>query len=180
MWASSRPREGSAGLTSGRRRQRGQSLVEFALVAPVLLLLFSGVLDLGRAFYYQVSATDAARDGVRLAAGNYGGHGPDLATICSEITQDLSAVPSVSCVTSSHAPPYHSGVDFAQPASGTAVAVIYCGSAAACGAYSGAPQHYDLAVQVNYAFGLLTPFISQIAGGGTIQMADAAQMVGNW
>jgi Flp pilus assembly protein TadG len=33
-----------------RRRQRGQSLVEFAISSIVLLLLMMGLLDLSRAF----------------------------------------------------------------------------------------------------------------------------------
>ena len=45
----------------------GQSLVEMALVLPVLALLTFGLLDFGRAYYYQVSITNAAREGARTA-----------------------------------------------------------------------------------------------------------------
>jgi len=48
----------------------GQSLVEFALVLPVLLLIVLGSLDLGRVFYYEISIANAAREGVRVAS-NY-------------------------------------------------------------------------------------------------------------
>ena len=44
-------------------RSRGQSLVEFALVTPILLLLFAGVGDLGRAFYGYVAIENAAKEG---------------------------------------------------------------------------------------------------------------------
>src|SRR5207245_3228751 len=52
----------------GRRRQRGQSLVEFAISSIVLLLLMMGLLDLSRAFYYSVNLQGAAREGARHGA----------------------------------------------------------------------------------------------------------------
>ena len=53
------------------RTAHGQSLVEFALVLPVLMLLTLGVIDMGRAFTFgvgvQQGAREAARYGSRLA-----------------------------------------------------------------------------------------------------------------
>ncbi len=51
-----------------RKRQRGQSLVEFAISSTVLLLLAMGLIDLSRAFYYAVALQGAAREGARHAA----------------------------------------------------------------------------------------------------------------
>ncbi|HYM95677.1 MAG TPA: TadE/TadG family type IV pilus assembly protein, partial [Candidatus Sulfotelmatobacter sp.] len=51
-----------------RPRQRGQSLVEFAISSIVLLLLAMGLLDLSRAFYYAVNLQGAAREGARHGA----------------------------------------------------------------------------------------------------------------
>src|SRR5579864_869174 len=51
-----------------RPRQRGQSLVEFAISSTVLLLLAMGLIDLSRAFYFSVSLQGAAREGARHAA----------------------------------------------------------------------------------------------------------------
>src|SRR5690242_922370 len=51
-----------------RRRQRGQSLVEFAISSMVLLLLAMGLIDLSRAFYFSVSIQGAAREGARHGA----------------------------------------------------------------------------------------------------------------
>lgn len=48
-------------------RGAGQSLVEFAVAAPVLLLLLLGMLDLGRGFYVREQVSDAARAALRLA-----------------------------------------------------------------------------------------------------------------
>jgi Flp pilus assembly protein TadG len=60
------PTEGRT--TVHRRRQRGQSLVEFAISSMVLLLLAMGLIDLSRAFYFSVSLQGAAREGARHGA----------------------------------------------------------------------------------------------------------------
>jgi Flp pilus assembly protein TadG len=49
-------------------RQRGQSLVEFAISSLVVILLLMGLLDLSRAFYYSVNIQGAAREGARHGA----------------------------------------------------------------------------------------------------------------
>jgi Flp pilus assembly protein TadG len=46
-------------------RQRGQSLVEFALSSVVLLLLVGGLVDIGRAIYISEALSNAAREGAR-------------------------------------------------------------------------------------------------------------------
>jgi len=42
----------------------GQSLVELALVLPIVLLLILGAMDFGRMFYTKIVITNAAREGV--------------------------------------------------------------------------------------------------------------------
>jgi len=49
-------------------RDRGAAAVEFALVFPLLLLIIFGIIDSGRALSAQVTLTEAAREGARLAA----------------------------------------------------------------------------------------------------------------
>jgi len=56
------------GRAGSHDRQRGQSLVEFAVSSIVLLLLLMGLLDLSRAFYYSVNIQGAAREGARHGA----------------------------------------------------------------------------------------------------------------
>ena len=51
-----------------KRKERGQSLVEFVLILPVLLIILAGVLDLGRLYFAYVAVTDAAAEGVAYAA----------------------------------------------------------------------------------------------------------------
>ena len=50
------------------RGQRGQSLVELALVMLLLLLLLVGVVDFGRAFHSYITITNASREGARRAS----------------------------------------------------------------------------------------------------------------
>jgi len=55
-----------------KRREKGQSLVEFAIILPLLLIVLAGVLDLGRLFYSYVAVTDAAAEGAAYGALNPG------------------------------------------------------------------------------------------------------------
>jgi Flp pilus assembly protein TadG len=50
---------------STKNLERGQNILEFALVLPMLLIVLFGVLDLGRIFFASISLTNAAREGVR-------------------------------------------------------------------------------------------------------------------
>jgi Flp pilus assembly protein TadG len=51
-----------------RQDDRGAAAVEFALVAPLLLLMVLGIAEFGRAFHIQASLSQAAREGVRVMA----------------------------------------------------------------------------------------------------------------
>ncbi len=51
-------------------RNHGQSMVEFALILPVFVLVFAGIFDLGRAFYASITITNAAREGARYGTLN--------------------------------------------------------------------------------------------------------------
>ena len=51
-----------------RPRVRGQSLAEFALMLPVLLLIVLAGLDFARLFYSWITLTNAARNGASYAA----------------------------------------------------------------------------------------------------------------
>ena len=46
-------------------RRRGQALVEFALIAPILILLVMGIVEFGRVFMAQQTITSASREGAR-------------------------------------------------------------------------------------------------------------------
>lgn len=51
--------------------EKGQAMVEFALVLPVFLLLVCGILDFGWLFYNCISAENSARNAARTACVEY-------------------------------------------------------------------------------------------------------------
>jgi len=55
-------------MNGTRRPTSGQSLVEFALVVPIFLVMLFGLFDAGRYVYMNSVLSQAAREGARLAA----------------------------------------------------------------------------------------------------------------
>jgi hypothetical protein len=55
-------------IASRRRQRRGQSLVELAIILPVLLLLTAGAIDLGRAFFGAINLENAVKEGAFFGA----------------------------------------------------------------------------------------------------------------
>ena len=54
-----------------KRQKRAQALAEMAVMVPFLVIGMMGMLDLGRAFYYQIAITNAVREGARYAVQPY-------------------------------------------------------------------------------------------------------------
>jgi Flp pilus assembly protein TadG len=85
----------------GRRRwqdARGAELVEFALVLPMLLLVFGGIVDFGLLLQRQQVLTNAAREGARLAI--LPGYGePDVQARVQEFVREGINDPAASPVT---------------------------------------------------------------------------------
>jgi uncharacterized protein (UPF0333 family) len=52
----------------GLKRQEGQSMVEFALIIPVLLLIVIGIIEFGFMFGSYLSLTNASREAVRYVS----------------------------------------------------------------------------------------------------------------
>ena len=50
-----------------RKNERGTSLIEFALVLPILLALVIGIIEFGWLFNGYITITGAAREGARVA-----------------------------------------------------------------------------------------------------------------
>jgi Flp pilus assembly protein TadG len=70
---SATPDAAGGGQRTGRlrrlaKRERGQNLVEFALMSPLLFLLVFGIIDFGIGLHSWITVTNAAREGARLAA----------------------------------------------------------------------------------------------------------------
>ena len=51
-----------------RKREDGQSLVEFAMVVPIFLLVLFAIVDFGMAFHAWITVTNSAREGARVGA----------------------------------------------------------------------------------------------------------------
>jgi len=66
------PQQRSPGFQMFKRfsskREKGQTLTEFALVLPILALLLFGVIQFGIVFHQYVTLTDAVRAGARQGA----------------------------------------------------------------------------------------------------------------
>jgi hypothetical protein len=76
--------------------QRGQNLVEFALILPLLLLLVLGVINFGYFFTVHTSIVHAAREGVRYGMV----HPEDTTGICERVTgQIFLTAPDLSKIT---------------------------------------------------------------------------------
>ncbi|MBI1880601.1 MAG: pilus assembly protein, partial [Chloroflexi bacterium] len=50
-----------------RNKQKGQGLVEFALILPLLLLLLVGIVEAGRLIWAFITVQTAAREAARYA-----------------------------------------------------------------------------------------------------------------
>ena len=90
-----------------RSTATGQSLVEFALVLPVFILLLFGLLDVGRYVYMNSVLSQAAREGARLAAA-------EASWIGKTTTDDPACVASAALITGANpgahvCPPFVTG-----------------------------------------------------------------------
>jgi Flp pilus assembly protein TadG len=87
-------------------KERGAAAVEFALIAPLLVVLFLGIVEFGRAYHVQTMLSQAAREGVRAMALRNDPVGAVVAARAAAPTLVLSTVtvnPS-SCLTTGTAP----------------------------------------------------------------------------
>jgi hypothetical protein len=74
----------------GRAFQTGAALIEFLLVFPLLLLLFFGTIDFGRAYNAYLCLTDAALAGAEYGA--YTGQSTNYSGMQTSATNDSSGL----------------------------------------------------------------------------------------
>jgi Flp pilus assembly protein TadG len=60
-----RPKHCLSSINLQKQNHPGQTLVEFALLIPLFLFLLLGFFDLGRAWFYRSSLSNAVREGAR-------------------------------------------------------------------------------------------------------------------
>lgn len=136
-----------------RDGSRGQSLVEFALILPVFILVLVGILDLGRAVYAFNTLNNAAREGSRLAIVDQ-----TVTHIKAHAAQQTGWL---------GVKPAQVTVDFRSP--DDPLTAGSCPGAPGSGAIVGCLA----VVRVEYAFDAATPVISQIVG--TISLAGESR-----
>jgi Flp pilus assembly protein TadG len=132
-----------------RLRQRGQSLVEFALVLPVLLIILMGLFDFGRAILAYNTVAEAARNGARVA-------------IVNQIPADICSVAANRAIAIS--------LPTTCAANATAVGVYVTASTggSSCTVVNACTQ----TVKATYQFTALTPIISRIIGPITMSSSS--------
>ena len=75
-------------LSNFLRRNKGQALVEFAFVLPIILLVLMGIIEFGRIFNTYLVLTNASREGARVAA--VGGADLDVTNSVRNVTPTLN------------------------------------------------------------------------------------------
>ena len=126
---------------------RGQSLVEFAIIAPLFFLLLLGVFDFGRLFLVQMTLQNAVRQAGRFAI--TGNHLADP----KNPGQNLSRVDSIIKIATEAS----AGMDI----SGIQVSSIKGGAGSA-----GGPGD-TVTVSITDNLKLITPIIAQFFSNGT-------------
>lgn len=70
------------------KRQKGQSLVEIALILPIVLILFLGLTEVGFFLYSHVQVANAAREGARYGTlCNKNGNCSTLGELTTAVTE---------------------------------------------------------------------------------------------
>ena len=152
------------------RSESGQSLVEMAFGFTILIILASGLLDLGRVYFTFVALEDGAGDGVLYASIN---------PACLVDTGGTSDGECDDPENAEHRARTAGGefVDWT-----TATINVFCnGAPATVGGSAIACELGDqVSVDISYDFNLLTPVIPEIVGGGTLplQVNATNQVIG--
>lgn len=71
------------------RNEKGQSLVEFAILLPVLLLLIMGILEFGLMLNSYLTINNSAREGARL--GIVSGSNSEISNLITNISPNLDS-----------------------------------------------------------------------------------------
>ena len=164
-------------ISSARHKSRGQSMLEFSLLAPVFVLLMVGVLDFGRAGFYFVAGSNLARTGARDAAVYNLGSGYTDANVLSAVqTQANAETISISqpalCGTATPPQPPAALSACQTPAVGKAYLFIDRSNAGV----SNNPPY--VLVSVVYAYRPMTPMLSDLTG--TIYIVSTSAMDTEW
>jgi TadE-like protein len=168
-----------ANLLKSARSQRSQSMVEFAIIAPLLFLLLFGIIDFGRVIYIYVTLNQAVNEGVRVAIRNSPllPTNSDVETAVKVHAVDVSlANPCPNGPITNATPPANQGwLYITEPNPPTTIeslaptlenapgGQIWGVSNGTCSATNPAYAHAPLQVTIRYNFVPITPMIRQFA-----------------
>lgn len=129
-------------------QEPGQSLVELALIVPLLLILLLGVADLGRAFYYTTAIASAAREAAAYAA--------SPAYAIATTAQKQTGLNTKACAATGIDPSGDCGTSRTPPDPLAATEVTTPTPGPGC---DGATPAGSVAVQVTYNFTFITSYL---------------------
>lgn len=151
-----------------REKSRGQTLVEFALILPVFLMLTLGVVDGARVFSAYIAITNGAREGALFAA-----QGTNYMKWCSSTS--TVACPSSYTPSNQSADPDNIAYRIQQETSGLTQADITL-SAPTCDTTPCGSSSTKVTVTVQYQMSLLVPLVSALMGS-PVRMTAATTAV---
>ncbi len=150
-----------------RRSERGQGLVEFALMLMFLTVLLMGVLDLGRAYFSYLALKDAAQEGAY-----FGSAFPQCQTPGDNQSPNYGCSnPNNIPYRVGHSAPQGSLVNFDDPTAYHVAVDPPCPPT--CGMQAG----QLITVTVSYQYKMLTPFVGAIASGQTLTLTARSSAV---
>ena len=155
-------------------RSRGQTLVEFALIMPVFLMMTLGVVDGARIFSAYISITNAAREGALYAAS-----GTNYTKWCSTTT--TVACPATFTSANQSANPDNIAYRVQQESQGLTAAnvklfVPTCADASGTTVTCG-PSAVRVTVKVEYTMTLFVPVVSTLMGSPVKMDATTSAMI---
>ena len=133
-----------------RARRRGQALVEFALIVPILLFILVIAIDFGRLFYLNIGIINGAREGAA-----YGADHPlsPPTEITTRVRQELGLSPADPSVTVTRT----------------------CSSTCLSSLAVSPPNTITITASTTFSF--LTPFINTFFGGALPMSAASTAVI---
>ena len=128
-------------VASARDDERGLSGIEFAIIAPVLILSFIATADFGLAIYAKMEVENAAQAGTQYAAVN--------GYTSSSVSSAVTSATSLSGLSASPAPTEFCGCPSTSGVT-TATCGTNCASGAAAGTYVTASAQATYSTIVSY------------------------------
>jgi TadE-like protein len=146
-------------------RHSGQSMVEFAILAPIFFLLLLGTIDLGRAIYIYNTISDAAREGARAAI-PFDTPLPTNANVINAVQSKLGGGFTLSTDPCLASPPCASPTTPTTPNSG----YIWYGPGI------GTPGRGSVTVKISFLFQPWIPVVRDAAGNGLVISAQSTMV----